>query len=141
MADPFKCYVRRIDFEPKMEFLESRIYAHVFLKSQDGQTEVDVYTDNPRFEAAFLTAFSSAQADGPPNRYIEVYYELVDKTNKVVRVTLDKDFILAKKFRRLIPGLARSRSQRFTQGQRECLQTVWSHHRPRRCFSNHRAGW
>jgi hypothetical protein len=93
MADPFKCYVRRIDFEPKIDFLESRIYAHVFLKAQDGQTEVDVYTDNPRFEAAFLTAFS-AQIDKSPNhsRYIEVYYEVIEKTNKVVRITLDTDF-------------------------------------------------
>jgi len=93
MADPFKCYVRRIDFEPKIDFLESRIYAHVFLKAQDGQTEVDVYTDNPRFEAAFLTAFS-AQIDESPNhpRYIEVYYEVIEKTNKVVRITLDTDF-------------------------------------------------
>ena len=92
MPDPFQCYVRRIDFEPKQDFLGVRIYAHVFLKSQDGQTEVDVYTDDPRFEAAFLTAFS-AQADQSPNRrYIEVYYEAIDKTNKVVRITLDKEF-------------------------------------------------
>jgi hypothetical protein len=92
MPDPFECYVRRIDFEPKQDFLESRIYAHVFLKSRDGQTEVDVYTDNPRFEAAFLTAFS-AQVDRPNQpRYIEVYYETIEKTNKVVRITLDKDF-------------------------------------------------
>ena len=92
MADPFKCYVRRIDFEPKSEFLDSHIYAHVFLKSLDGQTDIDVYTDNPRFEAAFLTAFSSNQQPNP-TRYIEVYYEVVDKTNKVIRVTLDGDFL------------------------------------------------
>lgn len=81
--------VRRIDFEPKQELLESRIYAHVFLKLRDGQTEVDVYTDNPRFEAAFLTAYSSQ----PGPRYIEVYYEEVDKQKKVVRVTLDEAFV------------------------------------------------
>jgi hypothetical protein len=76
-----------------MDFLESRIYTHVFLKSQDGQTEVDVYTDNPRFEAAFLTAFSAQVNQSPNNRrYIEVYYEVIEKTNKVVRITLDKDF-------------------------------------------------
>lgn len=97
MADKFEGYVRRIDFEPKAEYLESRIYAHVFLKSQDGQTEVDVYTDNPRFEAALLAAFSSAQANQPPNqpRYIEVHYEYaeVSKEKKVVRVTLDETFV------------------------------------------------
>ena len=95
MADPFMCYVRRIDFEPKMDFLESRIYAHVFLISQDGQTEIDVYTDNPRFEAAFLTAFSAQVEQSPNPRYIEVYYEVIEKTNKVVRITLDKDFTVA----------------------------------------------
>jgi hypothetical protein len=92
MADPFTCYIRRIDFEPKEDFLESRIYAHVFLKSLDEQTEVDVYTDNPRFEAAFLTAFSAQLDQSPTPRYIEVYYEVIEKTNKVVRITLDKDF-------------------------------------------------
>ena len=91
MADKFEGYVRRIDFEPKMEYLESRIYAHVFLKSQDGQTQVDVYTDNPRLEAAFLTAYSLALANQP--RYIEVYYEDVGKEKKVVRVTLDEAFV------------------------------------------------
>ena len=96
MATIFEGYIRRIDFEPKKEYLEYRIYAHVFLKSQDGQTEIDVYTDNPRFEAAFLTAFSLSQTNQPPNqrRYIEVHYELVDKTNKVVRVTMDEAFVL-----------------------------------------------
>jgi hypothetical protein len=78
-----------------MDFLESRIYAHVFLKSQDGQTEVDVYTDNPRFEAAFLTAFSAQVEQSSNPRYIEVYYEVIEKTNKVVRITLDKDFTVA----------------------------------------------
>jgi len=93
MADPFRCYVRRIDFEPKTDFLESRIYAHVFLTSQDGQ-KIDVYTDNPRFEAAFLTAFSSGQGTQRPNQvcYIDVEYEVVNKTNKVVRVILDREF-------------------------------------------------
>lgn len=95
MEKMFAGYVRRIDFEPKMEFLEYRIYAHVFLKSQDGQTQVDVYTDNPRLEAAFLTAFPSAQANSPTTRprYIEVYYEVVDQAKKVVRVTLDETFV------------------------------------------------
>ena len=93
MPDPFRCYVRRIDFEQKADFLESRIYAHVFLKPEDGRQEVDVYTDNPRYEAAFLTAFSSGQGTQPPSVcYIEVQYEIINKTNKVVRVTLDKEF-------------------------------------------------
>lgn len=91
MADTFTGYVRRIDFEPKLEVLEYRIFAHVFLKSQDGETKIDVYTDNPRFEAAFLTAFSSAQARRPYP--VEVHYEDVDKNKKVVRVILDEDFV------------------------------------------------
>jgi hypothetical protein len=70
-----------------MEYLESKTYAHVFLK--DEMKEIDVYTDNPRFEAALLTAFSS---DPNEKRYIEVQYEVVDKTNKVVRVILDREF-------------------------------------------------
>jgi hypothetical protein len=95
MADTFEGYVRRIDFEPKAEYLGPRIYAHVFLKSQDGQNQIDVYTDDPRFEAAFLTAFSSRQASQPPNqpRHIEVHYEKVGKEKKVVRVTLDEEFV------------------------------------------------
>jgi hypothetical protein len=95
MANPFKGYVRRIDFEPKREFLEDHVYAHVFLQSQDGQSEVDVYTDNPRFEAALLAAYSSALANQPPNQsgYIEVSYEVVGKEKKVIRVTLDKAFV------------------------------------------------
>ncbi|HXQ71693.1 MAG TPA: hypothetical protein VN844_14460 [Pyrinomonadaceae bacterium] len=92
MSDSFQGYVRRIDFEPKKDLLEYRIYAHVFVKSLDGQNEIDVYTDNPRFEAAFLTAFSSAQTDPNTTRYIEVQYETVDKTNRVVRVILDQEF-------------------------------------------------
>ena len=93
MTEPFRCYVRRIDFEPKSEFLESQIYAHVFLKSPDDKTDVDVYTNNPRFEAAFLTSFwATADLSTDPRRYIDVYYEVVNKTNEVVRVTLDKDF-------------------------------------------------
>ena len=98
MADRVQGYVRRIDFEPKKDFLESHIYAHVFLKPLDGKAEVDVYTDNLRFEAAFLSAFSSEQVDQPPNqpRYIEVYYEVIDKTNKVVQVILDKEFTVGR---------------------------------------------
>ena len=97
MANMFAGYVRRIDFEPKKDYLEYRTYAHVFLKSLDGTTEVDVYTENPRFEAAFLTAFSVQAIIQPPpaKRYIEVHYEVVDqtKTNKVVRVTMDEGFV------------------------------------------------
>lgn len=91
MAEIFKGYVRRIDFEPKLDYLEFHIYAHVFLKSLDGQEKVDVYTDNPRFEAAFLTAYSLGQGSPPPNpqRFIEVYYEDVKGANKVIRVALD----------------------------------------------------
>jgi hypothetical protein len=94
MAKEVQGIVRRIDFEPKMEYLESRIYAHVFLTTEDG-TQIDVYTDNPRFEAAFLTAYAVAQAAQPPNprRYIEVRYEVVDTAKKVVQVTLDEDFV------------------------------------------------
>ena len=96
MADSFQGYVRRIDFESKTDYLESRTYAHVFLKSPDGQDQVDVYTDNPRFEAAFLTAFSSRLAQPNPTRYLEVQYETVNKTNKVVRVILDEEFTALK---------------------------------------------
>ncbi len=42
MADKFEGYVRRIDFEPKKDFLGYRTYAHVFLKSRDEQTQVEV---------------------------------------------------------------------------------------------------
>ena len=91
MAEIFQGYVRRIDFEPKLDFLEVHIYAHVFLRSQDGKTKVDVYTDNPRFETAFLTAYSSAQANQP--RYIEVHYEDVNNQKNVVRVILDEEFV------------------------------------------------
>lgn len=83
----FSGYVRRIDFEPKMEYLDFRIYAHIFLRSQDSQTQVDVYTDNPRFEAAFLAAFSSNI-----QRYVEVHYEKVGQERKVVRVVMDETF-------------------------------------------------
>ena len=95
MAEIFKGYVRRIDFEPKQDYLESHIYAHVFLKSLDGEGKVDVYTDNPRFEAAFLTAFSLVQVTRPPKRvgYIEVHYEEVGQEKKVVRVALDEELV------------------------------------------------
>jgi hypothetical protein len=54
--------IRRIDFEPKKDFLEFRTYAHIFIQVAGGPgpgQDVDVYTDTPRFEAAFLTAFAS----------------------------------------------------------------------------------
>ena len=91
MAETFKGYVKKIDFEPKLELLEYHIYAHVFLELLDGSKK-DVYTDNPRFEAAFLTAYSLA--NHPPNRheYIAVDYEDVKGERKVVRVTLNPDY-------------------------------------------------
>lgn len=92
MADPVKCYVRRIDFEPKADYLDSETYAHVFLKLEDG-TEINVYTKNPRFEAAFLTAFSMGSARDPNAvQYIEVKFETVNKENKVTQVILDREF-------------------------------------------------
>jgi hypothetical protein len=84
--------IRRIDFEPKKDFLGFRTYAHVFLKDrQNGQ--VDAYTDDPRLEAALLAAYAPA-AMMPPT--VEVHYEDVgDAKNgvkRITRVVLDREF-------------------------------------------------
>jgi hypothetical protein len=88
MKDPFKGEIRRIDFEPKQEFLGTRIYAHVFITN--GGDEIDVYTDDARLEAAFLAAY--APSAGLPPRIVEVYYEAVGNAKRVLRVTLDRTF-------------------------------------------------
>jgi hypothetical protein len=87
----FTGFVRRIDFEPKKDYLGSNIYAHVFLEDYVGVTpnEVDVYTDDPRFEAALLTAYDPFANVRPK---VEVYYEDVHGEKKVVRVVLDRTF-------------------------------------------------
>jgi len=82
MAQMYNGFVRRIDFEPKKEFLDDHVYAHVFLQEPDGEENVDVYTDDPRFEAAFLAAFSPR---GEP-LVIEVHYEELDPEGAVIRV-------------------------------------------------------
>src|SRR4051812_34490803 len=83
-------YVRRIDFEPKNDFLGSHTYAHVFLEDKLGGAEkVDVYTDDPRFEAALLAIYEPF-ALNPPK--IEVHWEDVNGVKKVVRVILDREF-------------------------------------------------
>lgn len=83
-------FVRRIDFEPKKDFLGDRSYAHVFLEDKPGGSQkVDVYTDNPRFEAALLAIYEPVAPTAPK---VEVHWEDVDGVKKVVRVILDREF-------------------------------------------------
>ena len=83
-------FVRRIDFEPKKDFLGFRTYAHVFLEGTPGtEKSADVYTDDPRFEAALLASFDPVSPEPPK---VEVHWEDVDGTKKVVRVILDREF-------------------------------------------------
>jgi len=88
--DTFVGHVRRIDLESKSDYLDSHIYAHVFLTSEDGKENIDVYTDNPRFEAAFLKALSLDLAPIPP--YVEVTFAVLKETGtkKVVRVAMER---------------------------------------------------
>jgi hypothetical protein len=83
--------IRRIDFEPKKDFLSVRTYAHVFLEEKAGplEEEVDVYTDDPRFEAALLAVYEPS-APKPPR--VEVHWEDLDGVKRVVRVILDREF-------------------------------------------------
>ena len=83
MNSAFSC----LDLVAKKDFLGFRTYAHVFLTSQKGD-EVDVYTDDQRFEAAFLAAYAPASSKPP---LIRVEYEEVNKVkvNKVRRVRLE----------------------------------------------------
>jgi hypothetical protein len=81
-------FVRRIDFEPKGDFLGFRTYAHVFLRNERDE-EVDVYTDDPRLEAALLAAYDPF-APQPPK--VEVHYEEIENVKKIVRVILDREF-------------------------------------------------
>ena len=94
MAEKFLGFVRRIDFEPKKDFLAFRTYAHVFLEEEDdggsgGTKQVDVYTDDPRFEAALLAIYEPT-APKPPK--VEVHWEDVDGVKKIVRVIVDREF-------------------------------------------------
>ncbi|MCI0683811.1 MAG: hypothetical protein L0Y71_17030 [Gemmataceae bacterium] len=91
MADEFVGIVRRIDFEPRQDHLGYRTYAHVFLEDEPGGRagKVDVYTDDPRFEAALLTALDPS-ANRPPK--VEVHYEDVKGVKKAVRVALDRKY-------------------------------------------------
>ena len=83
-------YVRRIDFEPKKDFLGYRTYAHVFLVDKPGGAkQVDVYTDNPRFEAALLAIYEPTAPEPP---LVEVHWEDIDGVNKITRVIVDRDF-------------------------------------------------
>ena len=87
MAETFKGYIRRIDFEPKQEFLGVRIYTHVFFVV-DPEEQIDAYTDDPRLEAALLAAWDLH----PPRQIIEVHYENDGNERRITRVTLDRDF-------------------------------------------------
>ena len=92
MSETFRGYVLKIEAAPQEDFIGFlHTYAHVFLKS--GNQKVDVYTDEPRFEAAFLAAYKPL-ANSPP--LIEVVYEKVtkDKVKKVERVVLCRDLTL-----------------------------------------------
>ena len=88
--DTFVGHVRRIDLESKSDYLGPHIYAHVFLISDDGKENVDVYTDDPRFEAAMLKAFSLDTTARPP--YVEVTFAVLKETGtkKVVRVAMER---------------------------------------------------
>jgi len=86
------CYIRRIDFEPKSDFLGFRTFAHVFLEDTLGGEPVDVYTDDPRFEAALLANYDPSSPT-PPR--LEVHWEEVKAgvgPKKVVQVIMDREF-------------------------------------------------
>jgi hypothetical protein len=88
--------VRRIDLEPKKSFLGNRVYAHVFLTPRGApDPEVDLYTDDPSFVAAFLIAWRPAPSPDcvvfPPP--IEVGYEEVDGIRRATRVALDYSLV------------------------------------------------
>lgn len=82
-------YIRRIDLEPKEAYLGPRTYAHVFLINGAGD-QVDVYTEDPRFEAALLAVFEPSDPEPPK---VEVHYEEVGSARKVTRVIVDRDFL------------------------------------------------
>jgi hypothetical protein len=88
----FTGIIRRIDFEPKYyDFLQFRTWAHVFLEDRPGGAEsVDVYTDDPRFEAALLAMFEPSAAEPPK---LEVRWEEHESGVKtIVRVIMDREF-------------------------------------------------
>lgn len=83
-------FIRRIDFEPKKEFLGYRTYAHVFLEDKPGGAQkVDVYTDDPRFEAVLLAIYEPTALEPPK---VEVHWEDLDNRKKITQVVLDRDF-------------------------------------------------
>lgn len=84
-------FIRRIDFEPKKDFLGFRTYAHVFLEEDEPvePQKVDVYTDDPRFEAALLAIYEPVSPEKPK---VDVHWEDVDGVKKVVQVILDREF-------------------------------------------------
>jgi hypothetical protein len=84
----FEGFVRRIDYEPKNDYLGYRTYAHVFVQDRQGD-EVDVYTEDPRLEAALLASYE-ASAPAPP--IIRIEYEELDDAKKLVRVIMDREF-------------------------------------------------
>ncbi|HEY0151393.1 MAG TPA: hypothetical protein VGB92_05305 [Longimicrobium sp.] len=86
----FTGYVRRVDFERKKDFLDFRVYAHVFFaQSAPGEEGLDVYTDDPTFIGAFLSAY--ARSASTPSA-VEVHYDDDENVRTVVRVVLDVDF-------------------------------------------------
>jgi hypothetical protein len=88
----FTGFVRRIDLEPKQDFLGARTYAHVFLRNGPSpEDEIDVYTDDPRFEAVLLAAYTRSATRATQ---VEVHYEESEPqgVKKITRVILDMEF-------------------------------------------------
>lgn len=58
--------------------------------TKDDRDELDVWTDNPRLEAALLTAFFL----GKPfqRRIVEIHYEEVGMEKRVIRVDMNLEF-------------------------------------------------
>jgi hypothetical protein len=96
MPTAIHAIVRRIDFEPKVDFLSvpgRRTWAHVFFRSRDG-TEVDACTEDIALQIAVLAAWRpQVEADAaiifPP--LVEMQYEQDQSERRLIRVVLDYD--------------------------------------------------
>ena len=93
MADPLRAIVRRVDLEPKKDFLDVpglHTWAHVFLRPREGP-EIDAYTTDPALQAAVLTAWRPPpdpdRPDFPP--LVEFQYEEIEDVKRLTRVALD----------------------------------------------------
>ena len=88
MADLFVGYIRRIDFEPKPQYLNIRTFAHVFMEDGPKGNTVDFYTDDPRLEAVLLAGFA-ASGQNPPT--VEVHYEDAGEgVKRLVQIALER---------------------------------------------------